>query len=188
MTEDQVREALDFVLDLEGGQLTRDAGGLTRWGVSSNAHPEVNIVELTRPEAAAIYLRDYWAPHRLGEIENVTIASRCLSIIVNRPPRLAVQVIQAATNRALGELSAHDHDRGKRSWTQPWRKKPEMLDVDGILGSLTLEAINCFAWRAKDWLWAFRAEYAYHLAVLRAGVAVAEDDPLLRGLLWRSAA
>lgn len=37
-----------------------DKGGLTKWGISAAAHPEVDIRNLTREGAEAIYKADYW--------------------------------------------------------------------------------------------------------------------------------
>lgn len=53
--------AVDFVLELEGrDRLVNDSGGLTKWGISSNAHPDVDILSLTREQAVEIYRTEYW--------------------------------------------------------------------------------------------------------------------------------
>jgi lysozyme family protein len=59
------RPCVDFVIDrLEGGgRLVTDQGGLTRWGISRKAHPNVDIANLTRDGACSIYLSDYWGPN-----------------------------------------------------------------------------------------------------------------------------
>ena len=53
------KQALTFTLKWEGG-LTRDSGGLTKWGISQNAYPDLDIANLTPQEAMDIYKRDYW--------------------------------------------------------------------------------------------------------------------------------
>lgn len=57
-------EALAFVLEAEGEGGTvdpRDPGGLTRWGISQRAHPDVDVARLSRDEAALLYRTRYWA-------------------------------------------------------------------------------------------------------------------------------
>ena len=56
--------ALGFIVDrLEGGsKLVRDSGGLTRFGISKDANPDIDVANLTRTEAMAIYRRRYWEP------------------------------------------------------------------------------------------------------------------------------
>jgi len=72
LTEQQAqRIALDLLIDLEGGFQNdpRDAGNYrpdgtlvgTKYGISARAYPAVDIPNLTRAQAEAIYLRDYWA-------------------------------------------------------------------------------------------------------------------------------
>lgn len=39
-----------------------DRGGLTRWGISQASYPGLDIANLTRDEAVAIYIRDFWRP------------------------------------------------------------------------------------------------------------------------------
>ena len=58
----QFDRALDFVLRWEGGYSNDpdDPGGETKFGISRRAYPDVNIKDLTREGAAAIYKRDYW--------------------------------------------------------------------------------------------------------------------------------
>lgn len=45
-----------------------DPGGVTKYGISQRAYPDLDIRNLTIDQAKAIYLRDYWYPlaaHRL---------------------------------------------------------------------------------------------------------------------------
>ena len=37
-----------------------DRGGLTKYGISKNAYPNLDICNLTQSDAIAIYKRDYW--------------------------------------------------------------------------------------------------------------------------------
>mgnify|MGYP001607228074 CR=1 FL=1 len=57
-------QALKFALVWEGGDKITDdpddAGGLTKYGISKRAHPELDIVNLTEEQAAQIYRDEYW--------------------------------------------------------------------------------------------------------------------------------
>ncbi len=56
--------AVNFTLSHEGGYVNNpnDGGGETNFGISKRANPNVDIKNLTRDDAMAIYLRDYWEP------------------------------------------------------------------------------------------------------------------------------
>lgn len=52
-------KAMEFILKWEGG-ITTDTGGLTKYGISQNAYPDLDIENLTVEQAKAIYKEDYW--------------------------------------------------------------------------------------------------------------------------------
>ena len=53
---------IEFILTEEGGLSNhrRDPGGLTKYGISSRAYPNLDIPSLTREQAVSIYRADYW--------------------------------------------------------------------------------------------------------------------------------
>lgn len=55
-------DAFDRLLGHEGGYVnnSRDPGGETNWGISKRSYPNLDIKNLTREQAAAIYRRDFW--------------------------------------------------------------------------------------------------------------------------------
>lgn len=59
---DDFARAIAFVLREEGGLVDNpaDPGGLTNWGISQAAYPNLNIRNLTREQAMTIYFTDYW--------------------------------------------------------------------------------------------------------------------------------
>lgn len=59
-------KAIGFVLRWEGGYANNpnDPGGETNYGISKRSYPDLDIRNLTRDQAIAIYERDYW--HRSG--------------------------------------------------------------------------------------------------------------------------
>ncbi len=120
--EERFRYAVEMVLQHEGGYVNdpSDPGGETKYGISKRSYPHLDIANLTREEAIAIYRRDWWERCRIGEIEDVTIASKVLDLFVNVGPIQGATIVQ----RAL-------HACGRRD-----------VEIDGIMGSQTLAAIN----------------------------------------------
>lgn len=62
MKEMNFNEAVEFILKEEGGFVDHksDPGGMTNFGISKRAYPDLDIKNLTKEDAAAIYKRDYW--------------------------------------------------------------------------------------------------------------------------------
>lgn len=97
-------DALALILDLEGGgKITddpADPGGLTRWGISQRAYPDLDIRNLSRDEAAAIYRRDYWQPMGCDGYPYVT-ALMLFDCAVNQGLPTAARLAQAAAGVAV---------------------------------------------------------------------------------------
>ena len=56
------QQAIARVIQREGGYVNdpADIGGETKFGISKNAYPNLNIANITEAQAAEIYKRDYW--------------------------------------------------------------------------------------------------------------------------------
>ena len=146
MTEtERFRYAVEMVLQHEGGYVydPSDPGGETKFGISKRSYPHLDIANLTREDAIAIYRRDWWERYRIGEIEDVTIASKVLDLFVNVGPIQGATIVQ----RAL-------HACGRRD-----------VEIDGIMGSRTLAAINSVRPRSAL-LAAIKAEAAAYYRLL----------------------
>ena len=65
-------QAVAIIIHHEGGATITDdpadPGGLTKYGISARAHPDVDIRNLTYEQAAEIYRRDYWDRLRCGDM------------------------------------------------------------------------------------------------------------------------
>ncbi len=68
---------IEGLLQREGGYVNHpnDRGGATKYGISSRAHPGLDVANLSKKQASDIYKRDYWdaigadnLPPRTGEI------------------------------------------------------------------------------------------------------------------------
>lgn len=58
----EFEKSYERVMPHEGGYVNdpRDPGGETNWGISKRSYPHLNIRELTREDAKAIYFEDFW--------------------------------------------------------------------------------------------------------------------------------
>ena len=107
--------AVQIILDLEGRAQTTndptDPGGLTKFGISKRAHPDVDISDLTEEAAIVIYRTGYWNAVRCDEMP-AFIRLALFDSAVNQGARQAVWCLQTA----LG------------------------VKVDGVIGAQTLAA------------------------------------------------
>jgi len=89
-------KAVEFVLKHEGyySNDLKDPGGETKFGISKRAYPNVDIKNLTRDDAIAIYKRDYWDKLPAGLSESVHGA--LFDCAVNTGISQAIRLLQTA--------------------------------------------------------------------------------------------
>lgn len=106
------------ISDVEGGsKITndpKDKGGLTKYGISQKAYPNLDIRNLSEAQAIAIYKRDYWDKIRGDEIKSYKVAYTLFNQAVNRGVAPTIRNAQAVLGVAQ----------------------------DGKFGPLTLNALN----------------------------------------------
>jgi len=76
-----------FKYEGPAGKVTHDTGGMTRYGISKNAHPDVDIANLTKDDAKEIYRKHYF--EGMGELNHLSHRSRAV-------------VLDAAINQGKG--------------------------------------------------------------------------------------
>lgn len=158
--DQQIAQTLAF----EGGYVDDpdDSGGETNFGISKRAYPDLDIKKLTKNQAVAIYLRDYFIKPGFAQLHS-SIGAKVFDLGVNMGPRTAVKLLQRAINHTS--------------------TAPTLL-VDGKLGPLTLAASERIA--STTLLPRLRTEAANHYA------AIAAEHPVMRkylkGWLRRAAA
>jgi len=110
------RRCIEVILRHEGGYVNHpsDPGGETNMGIAKKFYPELDIKNLTRDQAVAIYFRDYWTPMNLQVISNENLVLQIFDMGVNAGIRRAIAIIQ----RIVGVTS------------------------DGIMGQITASVIN----------------------------------------------
>ncbi len=114
--------AFRWIVLAEGGStLVNDTGGLTRWGISKRAHPDVDVEHLTRDGARRIYFDDYWRPILADSL----------------PAALALCVFDAAVNMGIPQS------------VRILQTVLRGVGVDGVMGPLTLQAARAYLPRAE---------------------------------------
>lgn len=107
--------AIAFVLKEEGGAngelVLNDRGGYTKFGISTSAHPSLDVHNLTLEQAKEIYQKEYWQACRCDELPSA-LAIAVFDCSVNQGEGAAKRLLQIALD----------------------------VDVDGILGEKTIAA------------------------------------------------
>lgn len=110
--------AVEFILEHEGGYSndSQDPGGETNFGISKRSYPDVDIKNLTREDACAIYERDYWTKMHCAEL----------------PDGLDLLVFDSAVNQGVGAATK-------------MLQQAVGTTVDGVIGPKTIQAANDLA-------------------------------------------
>ena len=149
-------QAFDRLLGNEGGLVDNphDPGGLTNWGISQRSYPGVDIRNLTKDGAKAIYLRDFWNP--IGDADPA-IKFQVFDFAVNSSVQTAIRKLQAALGVA---------DDGH--WGPVSAAKLASLDKNDVLMRFLAQRfrfwVKCSAWPTMGAGWvnrgALQLEYA----------------------------
>jgi lysozyme family protein len=161
MYSDKFLKAFDYMLKHEGGYVndSADPGGETRYGISKRSYPNLNIKDLTLDQAREIYHRDFWIKAKCEDIVDENTAIKFFDLTVHAGILQATKLIQ----RAL-------------------RSAGQNVVEDGVIGSITLAAIN-------------KADPTDLLAALKSEAAgfyrlIASTNPsqqrFVEGWLWRA--
>lgn len=96
------QRCIDLILAEEGGLVNhhRDPGGLTQYGISQRAYPNLDIATLTLDAAKAIYRRDYWNPVHGDELPD-GLDLLLLDGAINQGPVTTIKLLQEALNVAV---------------------------------------------------------------------------------------
>ena len=76
-----------------------DPGGETKWGISKRSYPHLDIKKLTRDDAKAIYLKDFWFKISAGKLPN-SVSFQLFDFAVNSGIGTAIRYFQRALNVA----------------------------------------------------------------------------------------
>jgi lysozyme family protein len=89
---------LDALLLREGGYNwdERDPGGETRHGISKRSYPHLDIKNLTKDQAKAVYRKDFWFGPKFNEIPDHNLAIQVFDMGVNAGPGRAFRLLSRA--------------------------------------------------------------------------------------------
>ena len=95
-----------------------DSGGLTKYGISQKAYPNLDIRSLTKEKAQQIYKRDYYDAVKADLFENELLALHVFDMAVNAGVGRSIRMLQ----------------------------KVLVIEVDGIIGKNTINTANAGDW------------------------------------------
>lgn len=106
-------KAFDFVIGNEGFYVNNpnDSGGETKWGISKKSFPNLDIKNLTKEQAKAIYKNGYWK-REYDLLSNRDLAIRVFDMGVNSGTFNAEMTLQKAINHCGGNI-VEDGDIGQ---------------------------------------------------------------------------
>ena len=118
-----------------------DSGGLTKYGISQSAYPNLDIKNLTLEKAKQIYYRDYFLPIQGNKIADLSflLANQVFDIGVNCGTVTSIKLLQKSINKLNENNSLYE---------------------DGIIGNHTLNALKKAKFKKlNDLLVSIRIEY-----------------------------
>jgi len=76
---------MNAILKHEGGYVNDpdDKGGETKYGITKYRYPDLDIKNLTRSQAIAIYKKDFYVPMQISKIEDINLALQYMDTAVN---------------------------------------------------------------------------------------------------------
>lgn len=133
-------DAFDRLMGNEGGYSNDplDPGGETNWGISKRSYPTVDVRNLTREQAKAIYLRDFWNRIHADELYD-GVAFQTFDFAVNSGIETAIRKLQAAVGVA---------DDGH--WGPESRLAASSMEESDIIMRLNAQRLR-FMTKLKNW-------------------------------------
>lgn len=108
--------AVEGVLQDEGGHVWNpdDPGGETKFGISKREYPNLDIANLSRDQAIAIYWRDWWQRYGFDRLHDAAVAAKVFNLAVNIGPGPAIRCLQRAL-RAFDLILVEDGILGRNT-------------------------------------------------------------------------
>ena len=96
-------DMIDRVIAREGGakvtNYSQDPGGITKYGISQRAHPEVDVKNLSYSQARKIYEKEYLINTRIDELPAPDFFKEAvLDFAVHSGPSTAIKYVQKLVN------------------------------------------------------------------------------------------
>lgn len=133
--------SFDKTMGVEGGyaHLAGDVGGRTMYGIAEKFHPHMWVNgPPTKAQAKEFYRTTFWDKLRLSDIRSQALANELFDSAVNLGLTRPVKWVQTVLNTLRREYTY----RGI-----PWTP----LKADGVLGPVSVAAINEYTGRGLTW-------------------------------------
>jgi len=129
---DSFEKAMQFIYKSEGGTNADplDRGGLTQFGISQKQYPDIDLVNLTKEHADAIYKEDYWYKNSCDKLPE-PLAVVLMDSSVNCGAGSAAKWLQSSCNRCGSELTL-DSDIGPKTLAEV-KKYDERTLLEGVI-------------------------------------------------------
>lgn len=103
-------EAVAFTLKWEGdlSDDKDDPGGLTRYGISHKAHPEIDIANLTIEQAKEIYYHSYWLAGSCDDLPKKTAIAHfdaCVNCGIARATKFLQKALRVTEDGVFGPVT-----------------------------------------------------------------------------------
>ena len=112
---------IDHLLESEGwSKVTNDQddkGGLTKFGISQRAFPDIDIKGLTVEKAKALYFKEYWVKGRCGDLPKY-LQYIHFDSCVNHGPGTAARLLQKGIGEEYVKI---DGDFGQKTFENSYR-------------------------------------------------------------------
>lgn len=127
--------AVARTLKHEGGLVDspHDPGGITNFGISKKAYPDVDVANLTVEKAKEIYYDDFWKKYGYDHLRSQKLANKVFDISVNVGTKRAHERFQRAVNFLNREYNNLPED-------------VKTITEDGWIGEKTAAAANKLPW------------------------------------------
>lgn len=97
----EFKRAVEITFEVEGyDKVITDSGGLTKWGISQRAFPNLDIRSLTREDAQKLYWLNYWQPVRADDL-SWPLSMYVYDAAVNQGCDAAARMLQAAVSAPI---------------------------------------------------------------------------------------
>lgn len=104
--------AVNQVLKNEGGLANKkhDKGGLTKYGITKQYYPHLDIRNLTKQQAIDIYQKDYWQKIKGDWIKHQSVANYLLDTSIHIGVSGSVKILQNILDVTTDRYGVIDHN------------------------------------------------------------------------------
>ena len=98
-------QAMKLIFQFEGSYVNdpNDPGGETKYGISKQAYPNLDIKNLTKEQAKEIYYKDYWLKSHCDKII-YPVNIMAFDTAVNMGKRTAIKLLQTAIKQQISQI------------------------------------------------------------------------------------